>query len=95
VAALARFGTPSSQRALANFASQRTLPIEARRQAATAFAASISVNGVLLSKDEILSQYAIYNASATADADTQQVLGALLDAIESRRAALPNANSKP
>jgi hypothetical protein len=95
VAALARFGTPSSQRSLTNFASHRTLPIKARRQAAAAFAASVAANGVLLTKDEIVSQYAIYNASATADADTQQVLGALLDAIESRRTPPVTADSKP
>jgi hypothetical protein len=87
IVALSRFGTAGSQRALVTFASQRTLPIEARKQAAAAFAASVQAGGVLLTKDEILAQYAIYNASATADADTQKVLGALLDAIESRVAA--------
>jgi hypothetical protein len=86
IEALSRFRTPASQRALANFASQRTLPIEARKQAAAAFDASVRASGVLLTSDEILAQYAIHNASATADSDTQQVLAALLDAIESRRA---------
>ena len=83
--ALARFGRPSSQRALMNFASHRTLPIDARTQAAAAFDASVRASGLLLTTDEIRAQYAIYNASAAADADTQQVLGALLDSIESRR----------
>jgi hypothetical protein len=42
-----------------------------------------------LSTDEILTQYDRYNAtrSAVADVDTQQILGQLLDAIESRRNA--------
>jgi hypothetical protein len=40
---------------------------------------------VLLTTDQILLQYNRYNASETADADTQRVLGSLLDTIESRR----------
>jgi hypothetical protein len=44
---------------------------------------------VLLTTDQILMQYDRYNASETADADTQRVLGSLLDAIESRRTASP------
>jgi hypothetical protein len=89
IAALARFNTPASQRALVNFAGLRAAPLEGRRLAAAAFAASVAASGVLLTHDEILTQYAVYNASESADADTQQVHGALLDAIESRRA--PNA----
>jgi len=86
IAALARLGTPASQRALVAFAGQRAMPIEGRKQAAAAFHDSVQVRGLLLTRDEILAQYALYNASAHADADTQQVLGAVLDAIESRRA---------
>jgi hypothetical protein len=82
--ALARFHTPESQRALIAFASQRAFPIEARRKAAAAFDASVRMSDLLLTSDEILAQYAIYNASETADADTQQVLGAILDTIEAR-----------
>jgi hypothetical protein len=84
---LARFHTPESQRALVSFASQRSLPIAARRQAAAAFDASVRASDLLLTTEEILAQYAIYNASESADSDTQQVLAALLDTIESRRAA--------
>lgn len=95
IAALARFGTPESQRALVKFASHRTLPIEARRQAASAFDHSVKSRGLLLTSDEIVSQYTLYNASAAADADTQQVLASLLDTIESRRAMPANAASTP
>jgi hypothetical protein len=85
IAALAQLGTAESQTSLANFASQPTLPIESRSQAADAFRNSVAAHGLLLTTDEILIQYDRYNASETADADTQRVLGALLDAIESRR----------
>jgi len=84
--ALALLGTPASQRALVNFASHRSVPIEARRAVARAFAESVERHGILLTSDEILRQYDRYNASAALDADTQAVLGSLLDTLESIRA---------
>jgi CheY-like chemotaxis protein len=84
VAALSQLGTPESQQLLVDFASERAVPIDARTQAADAFRASVAKFGVLLTTDEILTQYARYNASAAADSQTQQVLSTLLDAIESR-----------
>jgi CheY-like chemotaxis protein len=83
IAALSELGTPESQQLLADFASERAVPIAARRQAADAFRASAAKFGVLLTTDEILMQFDRYNASATADGQTQQVLGTLLDTIES------------
>jgi CheY-like chemotaxis protein len=83
---LSRLGTPESQQLLVNFASETTLPIPARAQAAEAFAASVIKFGLLLTTDEILTQYDRYNASATADGETQRVLSQLLDVIESRHA---------
>ncbi len=88
IASLTELGTPESQRTLLDFASQTTLPGAQRLQAAAAFRTSVDGNGVLLTTDEILTQYDRYNASALADAQTQQILGALLDAIESRRNAV-------
>jgi CheY-like chemotaxis protein len=87
VLALARLGTPDSQRALLNHASESTLPAAARTEAAQAFRHNVAKFGVLLTTDEILSQYDRYNASAGADAATQHVLSHLLDTIESRRSA--------
>jgi hypothetical protein len=88
VSSLARLGTPESQIRLLNFASQTGLPGSTRAKAAEAFRASVDENGLLLTTEQILAQYERYNASANADAETQQILGALLDAIESRRDAL-------
>lgn len=95
VEALALLGTPASQRSLVDFASHLTVPIESRRQAAQAFAASVGRFGILLTKDEILAQYARYNASASLDADTQQVFGSLLDTIESLRAKADSGLVQP
>jgi hypothetical protein len=80
--ALGRFGTPASQRALVAYASQSVHPLDSRGRAAAAFRESVGTRGLLLTRDEVLAQYAMYNASASADAGTQQVLGAILDAIE-------------
>jgi hypothetical protein len=84
-AALALLGTPESQRTLVDFASRSSVRIDDRQQAAAAFQQSVSRSGILLTEEEILRQYDRYNASATADADTQQVLGSLLDTLESIR----------
>ncbi|MGD9637216.1 MAG: hypothetical protein AB7G28_01920 [Pirellulales bacterium] len=86
VGALALLGTPASQRSLVDFASHLTVPVESRRQAAQAFAQSVQRYGILLTEAQILEQYDRYNASASLDADTQQIFGSLLDTIESLRA---------
>jgi hypothetical protein len=82
MAVLAALGTAQSQIALLDYASVATLPIEARRAAANAFATSVERFGLNISHDEIQQQYDRYNASKTDDADTQQVLGQILDVIE-------------
>jgi CheY-like chemotaxis protein len=87
ISALSQLGTPESQQLLVNFASERTLPSAGRARAVEAFRASVAKFGVLLTSEEILTQYDRYNASATAEAQTQQILGQLLDVIESRRHA--------
>lgn len=82
-------GSPPAQRALVTCASQTARAVAARQAAAEAFAVAVKGHGLLLSRDEILLQYERYNQSETLDADTQQVLAAVLDAIEtpSRKAA--------
>ena len=40
--------------------------------------------GVLLTTDEIRIQYDTYNASESADAETQKLLGSVLDTIEKK-----------
>lgn len=85
IAALAALGTPISQRAIVHYASDDSLPVASREGAAQAFRASVDRFGLLLTSDEIVAQYDRYNASVAADAQTQRILGQLLDTIESRR----------
>lgn len=96
--ALAAMGTPPSQVELAERASRGAAAIDNRRAAADAFAASVRRHGVLLTSDEILRQYDRYNASETADSETQAVLGSVLDAIEAgrdRRGAATGGEASP
>ncbi len=84
VRVLAALGTAESQTALADYASATTLPIEIRRQAAAGLAASFERYGIRLTSAQILRQYDRYNASEHADAETQALLGGILDRLEKR-----------
>ena len=90
--ALAVTGTAGSQQALIDYASQQVHPIETRRLAAAAFATSVERFGKQLRQLEIERQYQRYNDSETADAETQQVLGQILDVLEGKAAEASNAN---
>lgn len=83
-ASLAQFGTPSSQRSLIDMASIGSQPLDVRKAAGAAFRTSVRKFGLRLSPAEILAQYDRYNQSANLDRDTQQLLGALLDVIETK-----------
>jgi hypothetical protein len=80
--ALGGLGTPAAQQALVEAASDPNIDLADREIAAKAFAAAVARRGVLLTSLEIQQAYDRYNASAQLDADTQRVLGALLDTIE-------------
>lgn len=82
LATLTELGTPESQLRLLDAASLEARPVEDRNAAAEAFARSVQQHGVLLTTSQIRRQYDRYNLSATASAETQQVLGRLLDILE-------------
>jgi hypothetical protein len=79
---LGRLGTPTSQKALVDFASQHARAISERQAAATAFAAAVKTRGLNLTQQQIVTQFDRYNASERQDAQTQAVLASLLDTIE-------------
>src|SRR4029453_19434017 len=76
------FGTPRSQTALVDFASQQTRDLAERQAAAASFAAAIKNRGLLLTQAQIAEQYVRYNASERQDKPTQELLASILDAIE-------------
>jgi hypothetical protein len=81
---LGRLGSATVQRTLVETASATARPLELRQAAAAAFIENVRRFGTLLTIDEIRLQYDRYNASETLDAPTQELLGAVLDAIELR-----------
>jgi hypothetical protein len=80
---LARFGTPGAQLALVEAASQTRRPLADRQMAAAALATAIKTRGLLLTQSQIGRQYDRYNASAALDKPTQELLGSILDMLES------------
>ena len=75
-------GTPAVQRALVEWASRSSPPIEDRVAAAKAFRLNREKHGVLLDREEITRQYERYNRSAAHDPATRRVLGIILDGLE-------------
>ncbi len=85
VTVLGRLGTAQAQSALIDFASQNARPIEQRQAAAAGFDAAVKRRGTMLTSQQIRDQYDRYNKSETLDAETQAVLGSILDTIEAKR----------
>jgi hypothetical protein len=83
---LAALRSAESQSLLVDYASSQTFPIEGRRSAVAALAANVKRFGVQLTRPQIVRQYDRYNASETADKDTQQVLSQILDILEKKPA---------
>jgi hypothetical protein len=93
VAAAGFFGSAAAQRTLVDVAAAHARPLDLRQAAASAFCESVIRFGTLLTTSEIRQQYARYNASESLDRPTQELLGAILDAIEARAAKIPSAKT--
>ena len=79
---LGNLGTPHAQRQLADVASQHQLPLEIRQAAVAALQHAFKRHGILLTTEQIRLQYDRYNTSESLPEETQQVLSAVLNAIE-------------
>ncbi len=79
---LSQHGTHFSQQTLLALANRSTQSLLSREAAAAAFGESVRRFGLRLTKYEISQQYARYNESEREDKATQDLLGAILDAIE-------------
>jgi hypothetical protein len=91
---LAVYATPKAQTALVDVCSQPARPLADRQAALKAFQAAVANRGIMLTQQQILAQYERYNLSETLDKDTQAVLAAVLDTLESRRAAVSAAPTR-
>ncbi|WP_254512510.1 hypothetical protein [Anatilimnocola floriformis] len=93
---LGMIASPKAQTALVDVASQVLRPLSDRQAALAGLQVAIKSRGIGLTKQQILDQYARYNASENLDSETQAVLSGVLDALESRRPAVPtSAPAKP
>lgn len=90
---LGLLGDPASQRALVDVASSPVTPLPIRNAAVQALDVAVERRGLLLTQAELLRQYDRYNASRDLDAETQQVLGRVLDILESRVEPEPSTTS--
>ena len=81
---LGELGTADAQVRLLETASNMQLPVALRRIAVESFAVAVQKRGLMLSRQQILDQYARYNASADEPAESQQILASVLDVLESR-----------
>lgn len=82
IAVLQQQPTAEAQKGLVDLASSPAEPLPARKAAVAAFAYAARQWGILLTTEEIQRQYDRYNQSASLDAETQQVLGRILDILE-------------
>jgi hypothetical protein len=92
---LGDIGTDKAQRALVELADTASAPLAMRKAAVAALARSIRAHGILLTSDEILRQYDIYNTNAGTNAETHEVAGAVLDVIEHKGAPPQEQTSAP
>lgn len=81
---LGYLGDRTAQEFLADVASQTTTDIEDRQRAANAFGQAVLRRGLLLRRAEIYAQYDRYNASENESREVQDVLGQILDVIETQ-----------
>ncbi|MEX0677797.1 MAG: hypothetical protein WD063_12020 [Pirellulales bacterium] len=78
---LAEIGTDEAQRAFLELADSAA-GLAMRKAAVAVFARSVRKHGILLTSGEIRRQYDLYNTNAGRDAETHEVLAAVLDVIE-------------
>lgn len=81
---LGYLGDEPAQKVLVATASQKDLSVEDRQRAANAFGEAVLRRGLMLRKAEVYGQYDRYNASETEDKETQEILGQILDVIETQ-----------
>ncbi len=81
---LSRIGTADAQRNLLSVANNDQLPDELRQIAAKSFADAVDHRGIMLTRDQILTQYNLYNASAQQPVEVQKIFGSILDVLEKK-----------
>jgi len=90
---LGLLGSPAAQQALVEFASASMQPLDHRQAAVAALRVAVQRRGLRLTRDQLLRQYDLYNASQHLDPETQAVLASILDTVEAP-ARQPDSSSQ-
>ena len=80
---LGNLATPHAQRALVDFAGNSLQPLEARQVALGSFRSAVDRRGVQLTTQQVRQQYDSYNRAAASVEETRDVMGEILNTIES------------
>lgn len=92
---LGRIHTASAQKSLVDFVGASPMDVELRRAAAKAFTDSVERFGTMLAASEVLRQFDRFNETEPAAKNDQELLGAILDAIEKRAKKQASAAPAP
>jgi hypothetical protein len=82
VRVLGQLGDNACQRTLADLASEGGIPQELRIAAVESLREAIALRGLLLTHDELVTQYRRFDAGKTTDQDNQAILGRIQSVIE-------------
>ena len=94
ISLLGYLGSEAAQQQLVELASQRDITLDDRQRAANAFTEAVVRRGLMLKSAEVYRQYDRYNASEKEEVKFQEVLGQVLDVIESQTKPT-SVNSSP
>ena len=78
---LGQLGTPEAQLALVEHAADANRELASRTAAAEAFRQAVDRRGIMLTSEEIIEQYEIYNSNLDHE-ETAAILSSIIDAIE-------------
>ena len=82
VAVLAMINSPEAQRALVEMASHGGPTPDVREAAAAALRENLQAHGILLTSEEIKTQYQRYDEAKNGDESTKKILGLILECLE-------------
>jgi len=84
ISLLGYLGGEAAQKQLVELVSQRDVSTDARQRAANAFTESVGRHGLMLRSADVYRQYDRYNAIEKDELKSQEVLGQVLDVIETQ-----------
>lgn len=90
---LGYLGGENAQQKLVQFVGLKTLTPETRQQAANAFTEAVARRGLMLASRDVYQQYKRYNASEQESLAVQEMLGQVLDVIETQTGSAEEASA--